>query len=381
MSTRASRARRRPPTSTSRSAPAATSCCSGRSSTTSSRNELYFKEYVAAYTNAATLVHEDFRDTEDLDGLFSGYDEAKGSYRQDTWAYASAPTGVRRRVRQSGLRGRLLTGKHRWPGLGHEHGQTKSERAAGDQHGGAGPGLEHAEVLRDETLQDPRCVMQILKRHYSRYTPEMVADTLRHQRRRLPLPGPRGHREQRARAHDGLRLRRGLDPAHPRRAVHPHRRDHPAAARQHGPSGRRHHGPARAREHPGLDRHPDALQHPSRLPRHAHGRRARHLGRVHLRHRQQGAEGLLGQRRHLCREPAQGLVGQGRDGREQLGLRLPAEAERSRTAPTRRRWRCSTTRSRATSCSARTPLSGPPTGGCSASPCRTSSGSSCATSR
>ena len=49
-------------------------------------NELYFKEYVTAYTNAATLVHEDFRDTEDLDGLFSGYDEAKGSYAQDTWA-------------------------------------------------------------------------------------------------------------------------------------------------------------------------------------------------------------------------------------------------------------------------------------------------------
>ena len=63
------------------------------------------------------------------------------------------------------------------PDSGHEHGQTKSERAAGDEHGGAGPGLEHAEVLRDETLQDPRCVMQILKRHYSRYTPEMVADT------------------------------------------------------------------------------------------------------------------------------------------------------------------------------------------------------------
>ena len=43
-------------------------------------NELYFKEYVVAYTNAATLVSEKFQDTEDLDGLFSGYDDEKGSY-------------------------------------------------------------------------------------------------------------------------------------------------------------------------------------------------------------------------------------------------------------------------------------------------------------
>src|SRR5215216_8202676 len=35
-------------------------------------NELDFREYVLAYTNAATLVREDFQDTEDLDGLFSG---------------------------------------------------------------------------------------------------------------------------------------------------------------------------------------------------------------------------------------------------------------------------------------------------------------------
>ncbi len=37
--------------------------------------------------------------------------------------------------------------------------------------------LSHAhpgEIERDETMQDPRCVLQILKRHYARYTPEMV---------------------------------------------------------------------------------------------------------------------------------------------------------------------------------------------------------------
>src|SRR5687768_1112923 len=53
-------------------------------------NELYFKDYVVHYTNAATLVSEDFRDTEDLNGLFSGYNEELGSYDLGSWSYASA---------------------------------------------------------------------------------------------------------------------------------------------------------------------------------------------------------------------------------------------------------------------------------------------------
>ena len=56
------------------------------------------------------------------------------------------------------------------------HGLHKSEHAAGDQHGSGGPALEHARVLRDETLQHPRSVFQILKRHFARYTPQAVAD-------------------------------------------------------------------------------------------------------------------------------------------------------------------------------------------------------------
>ena len=38
------------------------------------QNDKYFREYVVAYTNAPTIIDEDFRDTEDLDGLFSGCD-------------------------------------------------------------------------------------------------------------------------------------------------------------------------------------------------------------------------------------------------------------------------------------------------------------------
>src|SRR6478735_7726671 len=50
-------------------------------------NDKYFREYVLAYTNASFLVGERFRDTEDLDGLFSGYDPDTATYDQKTWSY------------------------------------------------------------------------------------------------------------------------------------------------------------------------------------------------------------------------------------------------------------------------------------------------------
>jgi formate dehydrogenase major subunit len=48
-------------------------------------NDLYFKEYVANYTNAGSIITEKYQDTEDLDGLFSGFDQEKGSYDFTTW--------------------------------------------------------------------------------------------------------------------------------------------------------------------------------------------------------------------------------------------------------------------------------------------------------
>src|SRR5699024_11482351 len=50
-------------------------------------NELYFKEYVQAYTNASTIIAEDYADTEDLDGLFSGYDPETGTSDNSSWSY------------------------------------------------------------------------------------------------------------------------------------------------------------------------------------------------------------------------------------------------------------------------------------------------------
>src|SRR5699024_7004979 len=81
-------------------------------------------------TNASTLINEDFQDTEDLEGLFSGYDPDTATYTNASWSYA-----------------------------------------------GDGEKLDRGLPERDETLQDPRTVFQILKRHYSRYTPEVVEAT------------------------------------------------------------------------------------------------------------------------------------------------------------------------------------------------------------
>ncbi|BBX24365.1 formate dehydrogenase subunit alpha [Mycolicibacter terrae] len=124
-------------------------------------HDLWFRDYVLAYTNAATLVSEDFRDTEDLGGLFSGFDPQTGHYDPSSWAYQSADAG-----------GDDIGS----PGGGHEHGASASGRSAGETLGSGGPALEHARVRRDESLTHPRTVFQILKRHYARYTPEMVRD-------------------------------------------------------------------------------------------------------------------------------------------------------------------------------------------------------------
>src|SRR5215218_7371244 len=53
-------------------------------------HERHFREYVVRYTNAAAVIDEGFADTEDLDGLFSGFDPEHGTYDDATWQYAGA---------------------------------------------------------------------------------------------------------------------------------------------------------------------------------------------------------------------------------------------------------------------------------------------------
>jgi formate dehydrogenase major subunit len=87
-------------------------------------NELFFRDYVVHYTNASCILRDDYRDPEDTaDGFFSGWNQDERNYSTQSWQYK-------------------------------------------------GEGLSFPE--RDLTLQDPQCVFQKLKRHFARYTPEMV---------------------------------------------------------------------------------------------------------------------------------------------------------------------------------------------------------------
>ena len=76
-------------------------------------NGRYFEEYVKHYTNAATIVSENFADTEDLDGLFSGWDPESRSYDASTWSYAGmSVSGAAGRRDRSGNVGDQAHGAH-----------------------------------------------------------------------------------------------------------------------------------------------------------------------------------------------------------------------------------------------------------------------------
>jgi formate dehydrogenase major subunit len=87
-------------------------------------NDLYHRDYVRLYTNATFLVNKDFKMPGELDGVFSGYDPKKRKYDKKAWAFVTDADGV---------------------------------------------------VVKDDSMSDPMCVFQLLKKHYSRYTPEMVS--------------------------------------------------------------------------------------------------------------------------------------------------------------------------------------------------------------
>ncbi len=125
-------------------------------------NELDFREYVVQYTNAAAIIDEEFQDTEDLDGLFSGYDEESMTYDPLTWAYQGA--------RATAAAGHRDMPK---PDVDRSAAAEEAGAGAGEEAGSGGPPVA-GKPYRDPTLQDPRCVFQILKRHFARYTPEAV---------------------------------------------------------------------------------------------------------------------------------------------------------------------------------------------------------------
>ncbi len=87
-------------------------------------NNLIFTDYVKLYTNATHLVNPDFKGPGELDGLFSGFNKETKKYDKATWSFQVDEKGV---------------------------------------------------VKKDPSMKDPNCVLQLLKKHYSRYTLEMVS--------------------------------------------------------------------------------------------------------------------------------------------------------------------------------------------------------------
>ncbi len=113
-------------------------------------NEPFFKQYVLNYTNAPTLVNPDYQGPEDLAGLFSGWDAQAKKYNTKSWAYQTeAAQGT-------------PTTQPNQPGADAQSFSARVGKLVGPP------------PLQDRTLHDPNTVFQIMKRHYARYTPELV---------------------------------------------------------------------------------------------------------------------------------------------------------------------------------------------------------------
>ena len=137
-------------------------------------NDKIQHEYVKAYTNAGYVVREGYDFSE---GLFTGYDADKRDYDKSTWDYEIGPDGY---------------------------------------------------AVVDETMQHPRCVMQLLRKHVETVHARDGGADLRLAEGDVP-EGLRADRDDRdARADDDVAVRAGLDAPQQGLAEHPrhvHRAD------------------------------------------------------------------------------------------------------------------------------------------------------------
>ena len=168
-------------------------------------------EYVRAYTNASLIVKDGFGFE---DGLFTGYDEEKRVYDKSSWDYEKDDQGF-------------------------------------------------AKV--DDTWQNPRCVINLLRKHVGRYTPEMVSRICGTPQDKFLQICELVRFVLSARQGADQPVRARLDAAFRRGAEHSHDGDGAAAARQHRRGGRGHERAARPFQHPGLDRRRAPVERDARL--------------------------------------------------------------------------------------------------------------------
>src|SRR4051794_28162956 len=114
----------------------------------------WFEDYVRHYTNGPVRLKPDFQDTEDASGFFSGWNPEDSAYKIDTWGYNRST-------------GEATAGKSE------QQADVSGEQAHG-AHGMKLSGGQPPDI--DETMEDERCILQTVRRHFSRYTPEMVSE-------------------------------------------------------------------------------------------------------------------------------------------------------------------------------------------------------------
>src|SRR5688500_7235278 len=116
------------------------------------QQERWFKEYVLHYTNAATIINAEYVDAAENDGIFSGFEASTGNYdiQNANWHYEGTQTPSANQTDAGGTS------------------QSWSKTSGSNEVG---------RPTQDLTLQHPNCVINILKRHYATYTPELAAET------------------------------------------------------------------------------------------------------------------------------------------------------------------------------------------------------------
>src|SRR5436190_1509006 len=143
-------------------------------------------DYLVHYTNASFIVKDGFKLPED--GLYSGFDASNHTYDKSTWNYEGAGGAGKaggERLRPHGAEDVGILGSVsasvRAGGGAPAPVQERWAGRAGGAGGASGAGAAAApaamlppDVAYDLTLEHPRSVFQLLKQHYSRYTPEMV---------------------------------------------------------------------------------------------------------------------------------------------------------------------------------------------------------------
>jgi formate dehydrogenase major subunit len=160
------------------------------------KHDKWFHDYVLNYTNAATIIESGFQDTEDLDGVFSGlqHDTLQYSPAEGKWGYKEhesaadgnqgygseqdTPSVDEQTKSETHLHGEEIDIEHvrgASQRVNEKGIHSESLMGGSSSHATERDSATDANPHRDDTLEHPRCVMQILRRHFQRYTPEMVS--------------------------------------------------------------------------------------------------------------------------------------------------------------------------------------------------------------